>query len=71
MHTYGTQIYVNAKHSYTKNIHKLKITNLKEFQIIFNDPSFSLLGIFPKEKNIDIGNIFVTKFFWFVKTERL
>lgn len=49
----------------------MKITNLNEFQIIFNDPSFSLLGIFPKDRNIDTGNILATICFQFVKAERL
>lgn len=40
----------------------MKITNLNEFQIIFHDPSLSLLGIFPKDRNIDSGNILATFF---------
>lgn len=49
----------------------MKTINLNEFQIIFNDPLFSLRGIFPKDRNMDIGNILATHFFQFIKTERL
>lgn len=40
----------------------MKITNQNEFQIIFNGPSFSLLGIFPRDRNKDTGNILATAF---------
>lgn len=49
----------------------MKITNENEFQIIFNDPSFSFLSIFRRDRNVDTGNILATIFFQFVKTERL